>query len=79
MGEKEVDNFDMAEFIARIIDKPLKYEFIDFHGSRPGHDLRYSLCGDKMRDMGWQIPKTFEESLEKTIRWYLNNLSWLEW
>lgn len=79
VGEKEVDNLEMAEFIARVIDKPLKYEMIDFHGSRPGHDLRYSLCGEKMRDMGWQIPKTFEESLEKTIKWYLANPNWLEW
>jgi dTDP-glucose 4,6-dehydratase len=79
VGEKEVDNFDMAEFIARIVDKPLKYEFIDFHSSRPGHDLRYSLCGEKMQQLGWHIPKTFEESLEKTIKWYLNNQKWLYW
>lgn len=79
VGEKEVDNLEMARFIARIIDKPLKYEMVDFHSSRPGHDLRYSLCGEKMAGLGWHIPKTFEESLEKTIRWYLNNQSWLEW
>lgn len=79
VGEKEVDNLEMAKFIAKVIDLPLKYELIDFHGSRPGHDLRYSLCGEKMQQLGWYIPKTFEESLEKTIRWYLNNRSWLDW
>ncbi len=79
VGEKEVDNLEMAKFIAKIIDKPLKYELIDFHSSRPGHDLRYALDGNKMRVMGWNIPKTFEESLIKTIRWYLNNSAWLEW
>jgi len=79
VGEKEVDNLEMAKFIAQIIGKPVKYEMIDFHSSRPGHDLRYSLCAEKMKHLGWHIPKTFEESLVKTIKWYLNNLSWLEW
>ncbi len=78
-GEKEVDNLDMAKFIARILDKPLKYEMVDFHSSRPGHDLRYALSGEKLAQLGWNIPKTFESSLEKTIKWYLTHPDWLEW
>jgi dTDP-glucose 4,6-dehydratase len=79
VGEKEVDNLEMAKFIARILDKPLNYEMVDFHSSRPGHDLRYALDGHKMEDLGWNIPKTFEQSLEKTIKWYLENPKWLLW
>ena len=79
VGEKEVDNLDMVKLIATILDKPYQYELQDCHSSRPGHDLRYSLDGSKMRGLGWKIPKTFEQSLEKTINWYLTNLKWLEW
>lgn len=79
VGEREVDNLDMAKFIARVLDKPLYYELIDFHSSRPGHDLRYALSGEKMEKMGWRIPKAFESSLEKTIRWYVDNPKWLDW
>lgn len=81
VGEKEIDNFEMAEFIAKVIGKPLKYKFINFHQSRPGHDLRYGLDGTKMIDMGWKLPKNFEESLTKTIQWYLQpeNKKWLCW
>lgn len=81
VGEKEVDNLEMVKFIASVIGKPLNYEMVDFHSSRPGHDLRYALDGTRMNEMGWSIPKTFESSLEKTVRWYLKpeNLRWLEW
>jgi len=79
VGEKEVDNLEMARHISKVLDKPLKYEMVDFHSSRPGHDLRYSLCGEKVKSLGWHIPKTFTESLEKTIHWYLHNQEWLYW
>lgn len=79
VGEKEVDNLEMAHFIADVLGKPLKYEMVDFHSSRPGHDLRYALDGEKMRDLGWHVPKTFEDSLVKTILWYVANPKWLAW
>jgi len=50
---------------------------VDFHSSRPGHDLRYALDGSKLREMGFEYPKTFEQSLEKTINWYLDHPEWL--
>lgn len=78
VGEKEVNNLDMALFIAKVIGKPLNYELIDFHSSRPGHDLRYGLDGGKMHAMGWRLPVNFEDSLEKTVTWFLNNKTWLE-
>lgn len=77
-GEKEVTNLEMAEFIAKVMGKPLKYELVDFHSSRPGHDLRYGLDGSKLFEMGWRLPISFEDSLEKTIRWTLENTKWLE-
>lgn len=78
VGEKEVSNLEMAQFIAKIVGKELKYEMVDFHSSRPGHDLRYALDGIKMKNMGWQLPKTFEQSFEKTIKWTLENKKWLD-
>lgn len=78
VGEKEVDNLELAQFIASVVGKPLNYEMVDFHSKRPGHDLRYSLCGEKMNSIGWQIPVGFEEALTKTIEWTLENQRWLE-
>jgi dTDP-glucose 4,6-dehydratase len=77
VGEKEVNNLEMAQFIANVVGKPLHYELVDFHSSRPGHDLRYALDGTKMKDMGWQLPVSFEDSLEKTVKWSLANPKWL--
>jgi len=77
VGEKEVNNLEMAQFIAKVIGKPLNYEMVDFHSSRPGHDLRYALDGARMERMGWKLPKTFEESLTKTILWSLEHKRWL--
>ena len=77
VGEKEVDNLQMAQFIADVLGKPLNYELLDFHSSRPGHDLRYALDGSKMENLGWSLPINFEDSLEKTIRWTLENPRWL--
>jgi dTDP-D-glucose 4,6-dehydratase len=79
VGEKEIDNLVLAQFIAKTIGKPLKYEMVDFHSSRPGHDLRYALNGKKLKEMGWKPPINLENSLEKTIRWYLDSPHWLEW
>jgi len=69
VGEKEITNLEMAKTIAHVLGRDLKYELVDFHSSRPGHDLRYALSGSKMDQMGWRAPVGFEESLERTIRW----------
>jgi dTDP-glucose 4,6-dehydratase len=78
VGEKEVSNLDLARAIANIVGKPLDFELVDFHSSRPGHDLRYGLDGTKLKRMGFTFPKTFEESLRKTIEWTLHHRQWLE-
>jgi len=77
VGEKEVSNLDMALTIAEILEKPLKYEMTDFHSQRPGHDLRYALDGSLLKELGWKIPIDFEKSLEKTVKWFINNKRWL--
>jgi dTDP-glucose 4,6-dehydratase len=77
VGEKEVSNLDMAKFISQRMGKKLKYKMVDFHSSRPGHDLRYGLDGAKLKNMGFEYPKTFEESLSKSIDWYLKHPNWL--
>lgn len=79
VGEKEVDNLEMAQIVADLMELPLRYEMVDFHSARPGHDLRYALDGTRMASMGWRLPLNFEQSLKKTIQWYLNNPRWLEW
>ena len=78
-GEKEISNLDMALMIAKILDKPLDYEMVDFHSDRPGHDLRYGLDGKKMEEMGWKLPVIFEESLKQTVLWTQENKEWLEY
>tara|TARA_B100001093_G_C26847461_1_gene1023544 strand:+ start:2899 stop:3900 length:1002 start_codon:yes stop_codon:yes gene_type:complete len=77
-GEREVSNLEMAQIISTVINKELKYEMVDFHSDRPGHDLRYGLDGNKMFDMGWKLPINFEDSIKKTVLWTLNNKEWLE-
>lgn len=78
VGEKEVDNLTLARNIADIIGKPLNYEMVDFHSSRPGHDLRYALDGTKLKELGWIQPKGFEKSLESTVMWTLAHPEWLK-
>lgn len=76
VGKDEIDNLQLAQFIAKVQQKELIYEMVDFHSQRPGHDLRYALDGSKMANMGW-TPKSAFAQLEKTIEWTLNNDRWL--
>jgi dTDP-glucose 4,6-dehydratase len=78
VGEREVDNLEMAEMVASFVGKELNYELVDFHSSRPGHDLRYALDGAKIAGTGWKAPLSLEESLERTVKWTLDNPEWLE-
>ena len=49
VGAEEFDNLELAQFIADTQGRPLNYEMVDFHGSRPGHDLRYALDGGLLK------------------------------
>jgi len=77
VGQKEVSNLELAEFVAKVLDKPLDYEMVDFHSNRPGHDLRYALEDTKLCAMGYEYPTEFWYSLEKTIKWTIENQRWL--
>ena len=60
-------------------NKELNYEMVDFHSSRPGHDLRYAIDASKInKEFGWNPSVNFEEGLSQTIDWYLNNTKWLK-
>ena len=76
VGKDEINNLELAQFIAKIQNKNLIYEMVDFHSQRPGHDLRYALDGSKMEKMGW-IPESAFKRLEEVIDWTLKNDRWL--
>lgn len=76
-SDDEVDNRDMAKLIAELMGKELKFKLVDFHTERKGHDRRYALDGTKLQETGWEMPFKFRESLEKYIKWSLNNKRWL--
>ena len=60
------------------MNKALNYEIVDFHTSRPGHDLRYALDGSKIAGLGWQAPVSLIDSLKKTIDWNMAHPDWLK-
>ena len=77
VGVQELDNLQVAQIIADAQNKKLSYKFVDFHSSRPGHDHRYSLSGEKMKKIGWTPSKSIKERIEEVVKWSLNNLDWI--
>ena len=78
VGSEEIDNLQLAKTIAASQGKELKYDMVDFHSSRPGHDLRYSLSGEKMKQLGWQPSIKLTERIKQVVQWSLNNQNWIE-
>jgi len=78
VGQEEIDNLSLAKRVAEIMGKPLKYRFEDFHKTRPGHDRRYALCGDKIEQLGWKHPIPFDETLKRVIKWSVDHPEWLK-
>jgi len=76
VGEEEIDNLELARLIASAQNKELKYKLVDFHSSRPGHDLRYALDPGRLLDSGFRANNT-KQLLEETVVWTLNNTEWL--
>ena len=60
----------------KIFNKP--ESLITFVKDRPGHDFRYSLKIDKIKELGWKPETRFPEGLKKTVEWYVNNRCWWE-
>lgn len=77
VGPDRLSNLDLANRIAAIIGRPLRYELVDFHMARPGHDPHYGLDPAKLTRAGWKPPVPFEESLTRTVRWSLEHPEWL--
>jgi dTDP-glucose 4,6-dehydratase len=78
VGAEEINNYELASIIAEAQGKKLNYEFVDFHSSRPGHDLRYALDGSKMKDLGWEPSKSVRERIVEVVKWTLENERWLK-
>jgi dTDP-glucose 4,6-dehydratase len=78
VGKEEIDNLSLARMIADAQGKELKFNMVDFHSTRPGHDLRYSLSGDLMRSFGWEPRISISDRIKEVTRWYLDNPEWLE-
>ncbi|MCX2718535.1 dTDP-glucose 4,6-dehydratase [Poritiphilus sp. M415] len=84
-GFNEWKNIDLVRLLCQKMDKKLgrpkgaSEKLITFVKDRPGHDLRYAIDAGKInRELGWKPSVTFEEGLDITIDWYLENAAWLE-
>ncbi len=73
-----LDNLELAQKIAGFMGKKLKYELIDHHTTRPGHDKIYGLSGEKLKKLGWKPPISFDESLKNVIEWQSQNKEWIK-
>ena len=73
-----MNNLEIAQLISKYSGLELNFELVDFHSSRPGHDLRYALDGTLIRSLGWNHKYSIEDSFEKLIHWFLDNPEWLE-
>jgi dTDP-glucose 4,6-dehydratase len=84
-GFNEWQNIDLIKLLCVQMDQKLgrnpgeSEQLITYVTDRPGHDLRYAIDASKInKELGWKPSVTFEEGLQKTIDWYLNNKEWME-
>jgi dTDP-glucose 4,6-dehydratase len=77
VGEREISNIELVERIAELMGVPALMDLVDFHSSRPGHDLRYALDGTKLKEAGWKAPMGLDESLASTVEWTMSHREWL--
>ncbi len=84
-GESEKTNLELVNVLCEIMNELYSKEHIDykelitFVKDRPGHDRRYAINCDKIKnELGWNISVNFEEGMKKTVMWYLSNLEWME-
>jgi len=83
-GHNEWKNIDLVHLLCDLMDKKLDRPFgtsrklIKFVEDRPGHDLRYAIDASKIqRELGWKPSVDFEEGIEKTVDWFLDNRDYL--
>ena len=85
-GNSEMENIVIVEMICDLLDEMLplagkrsRRELVTFVKDRPGHDRRYAIDFTKLhRTLGWSPGESFPTGLRKTIRWYLDHMSWIE-
>jgi len=84
-GNNEWTNIDLIKVLCKVMDKKLgriegtSEKLITFVKDRAGHDLRYAIDSSKLQnELGWKPSLQFEEGIEKTIDWYLENQEWLD-
>lgn len=84
-GHNEWKNIDLIKVLCGVMDEKLgrakgaSEKLITYVTDRAGHDLRYAIDSSKLqKQLGWQPSLQFEEGIEKTIDWYLNNQQWLD-
>ena len=84
-GFNEWKNIDLIKVIIKTTDRLLgrregeSERLISYVKDRAGHDLRYAIDASKLRDeLGWKPSLQFEEGIEKTVRWYLDNQQWMD-
>jgi dTDP-glucose 4,6-dehydratase len=84
-GFNEWKNIDLIKVIINTVDRFLGREkgssekLITYVSDRPGHDLRYAIDSSKLKDeLGWKPSLQFEEGIEKTVKWYLENKEWMD-
>lgn len=76
-GDSEKNGIEMAETILNILGKPKS--LMTYVKDRPGHDMRYAIDFSKItKELGWKPRLTFEEGMEKTLKWYKDNDLWLQ-
>ena len=78
VGKEETDNLTLAKMVGQAQSKLIKYELVDYHSSRPGHDLRYALDGSLMKELGWEPKVSIQDRIKQVSDWYLANPKWLE-
>lgn len=84
-GFNEWKNIDIIKVIIKTVDKLLGYpegyslDLITYVTDRKGHDLRYAIDSTKLKsELGWEPSLQFEEGIEETVRWYLDNQEWMD-
>ena len=84
-GFNEWKNIDLIEVIIKTVDRLLgrpegaSEKLITYVADRAGHDLRYAIDSSKLKnELGWEPTLQFEEGIEKTVRWYLDNQKWID-
>ena len=84
-GFNEWKNIDLIKVIIATVDRLLgnpeghSLSLITYVTDRAGHDLRYAIDSNKLkRELGWEPSLQFEEGIEKTVAWYLNNQEWMD-